>query len=458
MKAKIKKVQLPRLQWPAWLKIAIDKASKPLAAFYETHVGSELRRNTTLKKFIDPLHTAMSGIATHQFRSFLTILGVVIGVAAVISLMSVGRGTQAQILSSVQNLGANLLFISPGSTSSSGIRSAMGSATTLTADDATAIAKQVSYIEAVAPTQRANAQVIAGDSNMNSSITGVTPDYQQVLGLEIADGNFFSQNQYDSASKVAVLGYTAKDNLFGDSDAVGEQIRVGNGQFKVIGTLKEKGTSMLANTDTAIFIPLTTLRQTVNATRTSSGAYTVNQIIVSLTDRKYSAAAIADMTSLLETRHRITAGADDDFSITSQEDIVATITKASGSMTMLLGAIAAISLLVGGIGVMNIMLVSVIERTREIGIRKALGAHERDIWMQFLIEAGILTLTGGIIGVIIGWIVAVLIQVIGGTATVVSADIIILAISVSIAIGVFFGFYPAWQASRLNPIDALRSE
>jgi putative ABC transport system permease protein len=311
----------------------------------------------------------------------------------------------------------------------------MGSATTLTADDATAIAKQVSYIEAVAPTQRANTQVIAGDSNMNSSITGVTPDYQQVLGLEIADGNFFSQNQYDSASKVAVLGYTAKDNLFGDSDAVGEQIRVGNGQFKVIGTLKEKGTSMLANTDTAIFIPLTTLRQTVNATRTSSGAYTVNQIIVSLTDRKYSAAAIADMTSLLETRHRITAGADDDFSITSQEDIVATITKASGSMTMLLGAIAAISLLVGGIGVMNIMLVSVIERTREIGIRKALGAHERDIWMQFLIEAGI-----------------------GGTATVVSADIIILAISVSIAIGVFFGFYPAWQASRLNPIDALRSE
>ena len=458
MKLNGKKMRLTGVQWPTWLKAIGSKVSKSISAFYEDHIGSQLRRNTTVKIFLDPLHTAWSGIVTHKFRSFLTILGVVIGVAAVISLMSVGRGTQAKILSSVENLGANLLFISPGTTSSSGVRSAFGSATTLTADDATAIGKKVSNISAVAPTQRANAQVIAGDSNMNSSITGVTPDYQQALSLELTEGSFFSQNQYDSASKVAVLGSTTKDELFGDSDAAGEQIKIGSGMFKVIGVLKTKGSSMLVSTDDAVFIPLTTLRQTVNATRTTSGAYTVNQIIVALTDRKYSATTVSEMTSLLQTRHKISTGADNDFSITSQEDLVATITKASGSMTSLLAAIAAISLLVGGIGVMNIMLVSVIERTREIGIRKALGAHERDIWMQFLIEASILTLTGGIIGTIIGWIVAVLIEIIGDTATVVSADIIILAISVSIAIGVFFGFYPAWQASRLNPIDALRSE
>jgi putative ABC transport system permease protein len=215
---------------------------------------------------------------------------------------------------------------------------------------------------------------------------------------------------------------------------------------------------MMGASDDAIYIPLTTLRQTVSAQRTTSGAYTVSQIIVGMTDQEYSDAVKSDITYLLESMHRLSEGEEDDFSITSQEDLVATITEATSSMTLLLGAIAAISLLVGGIGVMNIMLVSVIERTREIGIRKALGAQERDIWMQFLIEAGILTLTGGIIGVIVGWLVAFLIEHVGNTTTLVSFDIILLAITVSIAIGVFFGFYPAWQASRLNPIEALRSE
>ena len=421
--------------------------------------GDSVKRNTALQKWLQPVYTAWVGVATHKLRSSLTILGVVIGVAAVISLMSVGRGTQARIVSNVENLGSNLLFVNPGSTTGAGgVRSSFGSATTLTMEDAELIAEQAPYVVAVAPTNRASLQVVAGASNLRSNITGVTPEYQQVLNLQVADGSFIQQYQYDAGMRVAVLGATAKTTLFGDGDAIGQQVRAGNIVVEIIGVLQSKGASMLGNTDDAIFIPLTTLRQTVTAQRTASGAYTVNQIIVSLTDMKYSAIASSEITYLLQTSHRIAEGADDDFTVTSQEDVIATITEATSGMTLLLGAIAAISLLVGGIGVMNIMLVSVIERTREIGIRKALGAQERDIWTQFLIEAGILTLTGGIIGVAIGWSVSAMIQRFGNTTTLVSADIIILAISVSIAIGVFFGFYPAWQASRLNPIDALRSE
>ncbi len=432
-----------------WLKLKIFGASNSDAA---------IKRNTVIQKWLQPLHTAWVGVATHKLRTFLTILGVVIGVAAVISLMSVGRGTQANIISSVESLGSNLLFISPGSTTSGGVRSAMGSATNLTLNDADVISEYGSYVTAVAPTNRTMLQVIAGSSNMRANITGVTPEYQQVLNLQMAEGDFFTEYQYQSAMRVAVLGTTARTTLFGDDEAVGQQLRLGNIVVEVIGVLQSKGASMLGNTDDAVLMPLTTLRQTVSAQRTSTGAYTVNQIIVSLNDKDYIQNATAEITSLLEYTHKISEGGDDDFSITSQEDIIATITEATSSMTILLGAIAAISLLVGGIGVMNIMLVSVIERTREIGIRKALGAQERDIWMQFLIEAAILTLSGGIIGVILGWGVSALIQSVGNTTTLVSADIIILAISVSIAIGVFFGFYPAWQASRLNPIDALRSE
>jgi len=432
-----------------WLKLKIFGSGDDSAL---------IKRNTTVQKWLQPLHTAWVGVATHKLRTFLTILGVVIGVAAVISLMSVGRGTQANIVSSVESLGSNLLFISPGSTSSGGVRGAMGSATTLTVKDAEVISEYGSYVTAVAPTNRAMLQVIAGSSNMRANITGVTTDYQQVLNLQMAEGDFFTEYQYQSGMRVAVLGATARTTLFGEDEAIGQQLRLGNIVVDVIGVLQSKGASMMGNTDDAVFIPLTTLRQTVSAQRTSTGEYTVNQIIVSLSDKDYIQNATAEITSLIQYTHNISEGEDNDFSITSQEDLIATITEATSSMTILLGAIAAISLLVGGIGVMNIMLVSVIERTREIGIRKALGAQERDIWTQFLIEAGILTLAGGIIGIIVGWVVSVLIQEVGNTTTLVSADIIILAISVSIAIGVFFGFYPAWQASRLNPIDALRSE
>jgi putative ABC transport system permease protein len=444
--------------WPAQVRGITFKLRNSVKIFNASNDEAVIGRNTAMQKWLQPVHTAWMGVATHKLRSFLTILGVVIGVAAVISLMSIGRGTQARIVSSVESLGSNLMYISPGTTTSSGVRSASGSATTLTLDDAKAIAEQVSNIVAVAPTTRAGLQVIAGSSNMRATITGVTPAYQEMLNLQTSDGDFITQDQYDGGMRVAVLGATANETLFPDGNAVGQQIRAGNIVVRVIGVLESQGRSMLGASDDAIYIPLTTLRQTVSAERTASGAYTVNQIIVSITDRKYSDVVKNDITTLLESMHRLSADAEDDFTITSQEDVIATITEATSSMTLLLGAIAAISLLVGGIGVMNIMLVSVIERTREIGIRKALGAQERDIWMQFLIEAGILTLTGGIIGVIVGWGVSFLIEHVGNTTTLVSFDIILLAITVSIAIGVFFGFYPAWQASRLNPIEALRSE
>lgn len=442
---------------PAQVRKIASKIVSSFKIFDASDAEAVIRRNTAIQKWLQPVHTAWIGVATHKLRSFLTILGVVIGVAAVISLMSVGRGTQSRIISSVESLGSNLMFISPGSTTSAGVRSASGSATTLTLNDAQEIEGQVPYVVAVAPTTQTNSQVIVGSSNMRATITGVTPVYQDVLNLQMSEGYFITEDQYNSGRRVAVLGATAKTTLFGDDDPIDQQIRVGSIVLQVIGVLQSKGRSMLGSTDDAIYIPLTTLRQ-LSVQRTASGEYTASQIIVSLTDREYSDVVKNEITSLLESRHRLSAGEEDDFTITSQEDLIATITEATSSMTMLLGAIAAISLLVGGIGVMNIMLVSVIERTREIGIRKALGAQERDIWMQFLIEAGILTLTGGIIGIIVGWGVSFLIEHVGNTTTLVSFDIILLAITVSVAIGVFFGFYPAWQASRLNPIEALRSE
>jgi putative ABC transport system permease protein len=415
---------------------------------------------TGVHKWLKVFYSAWVGISTHKLRSALTILGVVIGVAAVISLMSVGRGTQAKIVSNVESLGSNLLFVSPGTTTSGGVRSAFGSATTLSLDDATIITG-VNNVVAVAPVNRANVQIIVGSSNLRASLIGCTIDYQQVMNLQVDAGDFFSQNDYDSGARVCVLGSSAKSTLFTDidsADVIGQQLRAGNITVQVAGVLKSKGTSGMGASDDSIYVPLTTLRQAFTASRTSTGAFTVSQITVAVSDNKYFTQVKNDITALLQTQHRLSADQDNDFSITSQEDLIKTITAATSSMTMLLIAIAAISLVVGGIGVMNIMLVTVIERTREIGIRKALGARERNIWMQFVVEAAILTFSGGILGVIIGWVVAFLIQQLGNTTTVVSADIIILALSVSIGIGIFFGFYPAWQASKLNPIEALRSE
>ncbi len=410
-----------------------------------------------MKKWFASLSSAWIGVATHKLRSFLTILGVVIGVSAVIGLMSVGRGAEASIMSSIESLGSDLVFISPGAASQRGAMGAAGSAATLTFEDALAIREQVPYIASVAPSYSTALQVVVGGQNMRARVTGITPEYQQAYNLELADGAFISDYEYQRSTRVAVLGPNVKDTLFEDNDPLGQRIRLGTNIVRVIGVLESKGASMLS-TDDVILVPLTALQQMAAQPRTSRGERVVTTITLSVTEQGHASYVVDEITTVLRTRHRLGPGVDDDFRITSMEEIASMVSETMAIFTIVLGAIAGISLLVGGIGVMNIMLVSVIERTREIGIRKALGARERDIWGQFLIEAALLTFTGGIIGVALGWGGSFVVSKFTVLNTVVSPDIIILAVAISVGIGLFFGFYPAWHASRLNPIEALRAE
>ncbi len=410
-----------------------------------------------MRKWLDPITTAWGGIVTHKLRSSLTILGIVIGVGAVITLMSVGRGTTASILSTIENIGSDLITISPGSFTFGGVRG--GVSQTLTMEDAEAISEQVPNISAVAPSYSRNLQLVAGGENMNSPVTGTTPEYQDVNNLKVASGTFFSEQDYQRGSKVAVIGSNVAETLFGETSPVGQQIRMGNIIARVIGVLESRESMMMmGSSNDAIYIPLTAMQQAVAQPRTPQGERVVSSIALTVSDEEQADSVVEEITELLRTRHKLGPGADDDFRIISIEEISSSISEVTGILTLLLGAIAAISLLVGGIGVMNIMLVSVLERTREIGIRKALGARDRDIWGQFLIEAAFLSFAGGIIGVIAGWGISYIINSMGIMATLVTPDIVILAVSVSVGIGLFFGFYPAWNASRLNPIDALRSE
>jgi len=410
-----------------------------------------------MKRWLEPLSTAWEGVRTHKLRSSLTILGIVIGVAAVITLMSIGRGTSAEILSRIESLGSNLVLITPGAFSERGVMSAAGSAANLTLEDAAAISEQVPHVTAVAPSSSARSQLIAGGKNTNASVIGVTPEYQQVYNLKTTEGAFISPSNYQDAANVAVIGTTVKDDLFSGVDPIGQQIRMGNSVVSVMGVLESKGASMMGSTDDAVLVPLTTLQQTISQRLTSTGEHVVNSVAITVSDQKQSDDVVNEITSLLRSRHQLAAGAADDFTIRSMEELIGTVTEMSNTMTNLLGAIAGISLLVGGIGVMNIMLVSVVERTREIGIRKALGARERNIWSQFLTESAFLSLSGGLIGVAAGWIVSHIVSS-RGTPTLVSPDIIVLAVSVSIGIGLAFGFLPARRAANLNPIEALRYE
>jgi putative ABC transport system permease protein len=413
-----------------------------------------------VKKWHTFLSTVWLGLSTHRLRSFLTMLGIIIGVASVITLMSIGKGSTAQILSNIESMGANLITVSGGarfvSVGPGGARGAGGSQT-LSMEDAEAISQQVSYISAVAPVSSSNLQLVVGSENANSQVIGTTPEYVSVANLKLANGAFFSEQEYERGAKVAVLGSDVAETLFGSANPVGQKMRMGTIIVTVIGVLESKGTGF-NSPDDAVIIPLTALQQTVALTRTAQGEKVVSSIYLTVSDEGQADYVTEQITSLLRTRHRLAASDEDDFSISSMEEIASSLEETSATLTLLLGAIAAISLLVGGIGVMNIMLVSVLERTREIGIRKALGARERDIWIQFLLEATFLTFAGGIIGAIIGWGISMIINRMGTMATLVTPDIVILAVSVAVGIGLFFGFYPAWNASRLNPIEALRSE
>ncbi len=414
----------------------------------------------------ETFRVALSSLVSNKMRSALTMLGIIIGVGAVIALMSVGQGAQASITSQIQSMGTNLLFVSPGSTSSSGVRSAAGSAQTLTYQDAEAIAANVPQVAAVAPESSYFGQVIAGGSNVNTRITGVTPEYESVRDWQVSDGEFITQSQLDSASMVVLLGSNVASSLFPDGNAVGQTVSIGFAnntrmQFKVTGVLESKGSQAMGNQDDTILIPLTTMQRKVSVSRTSSGGLTVSTINVQVTssDKSVMNQAVQNIGDLLRQRHKVT---EDDFTIRSQEDMLSTATQVTGVLTALLGAIAGISLIVGGIGIMNIMLVSVTERTREIGIRKAIGAKRKDILTQFLVESVVVSVAGGIIGISIGVGLAILLSgvSVGGQKmqTEVSMSAILMAFGVSTAIGVFFGAYPANRAASLNPIEALRYE
>jgi putative ABC transport system permease protein len=410
-----------------------------------------------MKSILDPLFSAWTAVITHKLRSSLTILGVVIGVSCVIVLMSIGQGTQLTITKSLNSLGPNLVFVQPGTASQGGIRGASGSALSLTLEDAQAIAASVPNIVAVAPSNTSGGQVIAGNQNMFAQFTGVTPDYGEVNNIQVVGGDFINQDQYNNAAKIALIGPTISTTLFNGDDPLGKTIRIGNNIFVITGVLQSKGGSPITSTDSTILIPLSTFQEMV-ATLTVTGQHEIGIIAIQATSKDLSATVKNDVTALLRSRHQIASGADNDFTVTSLDEISNTINTALSSITILLAAIAGISLLVGGIGVMNIMLVSVLERRREIGIRKALGAKERDIWGQFVVDAALLTFAGGIIGVALGWGLSSLITATGLLTTVVSANNVVLAVGVSVGIGLFFGFLPAWQASRLDPIQALRSE
>ncbi|HEY91161.1 MAG TPA: FtsX-like permease family protein [Dehalococcoidia bacterium] len=406
--------------------------------------------------------TALTAINSNKMRSTLTVLGVIIGVSAVISLMSIGKGSQAAITSSIESLGTNLLFVYPGAAMQEGIKGAPGSATSLTLEDAEALADPylAPSVAAVAPQVQTFTQVIAGRQNSYNQILGVTPEYEYVRNFPVAEGVFINEVDVRNRSMVVVLGSNVAETLFGQMSPLGQYVKINRRQFKVIGVLESKGSTGWGSTDDAVLAPVTTVQYRLSSQRTAGGQQNVQSINIQAVSLEETDNAIEQITSILRERHRITG--EDDFTITSQQDTVEALRESTQVWVVFLGAIAGISLLVGGIGIMNIMLVSVTERTREIGIRKSVGAKRRDILMQFLVEAAFLSLTGGGIGVLVGWGISHFVSGmnLSGTViqTVMSVDIVVLAVSVSAAIGIVFGLYPAYRAARLNPIDALRYE
>ena len=410
---------------------------------------------------MESVRIAMRSLAANKLRSGLTMLGIIIGVAAVISLMSVGRGAQHAIDSQINSMGTNLLFVSPGAISNEGVRQAQGSAQTLTYEDALALAdpQNLPAVAAVAPQVQAFGQVVYMGNNINTQIVGVTPDYEPVRNYHVQNGEFINQANINARSLVALLGANVANTLFNGEDPVGQSVRINNIAFRVIGVLEAKGGSGFGNQDDQILVPITTAISRLQRSR-FGGGNVVSQVSAQVVDAKQMDAAIEQISEVLRQRHHIRY--EDDFTIRSQQDMLATANQITGVMTLFLGGVAGISLLVGGIGIMNIMLVSVTERTREIGIRKAIGATRRNVLWQFLTEATILSVLGGLIGIAVGAGIARLIASIPmGTVTlqpVVALDSILLATLFSLIVGLFFGIYPAFRAAQLNPIDALRYE
>jgi putative ABC transport system permease protein len=404
---------------------------------------------------------ALESLNGNKLRSMLTVLGIVIGVAAVIAMLSIGRGAEASITSRIESMGTNLIYVTPGSTSQSGVQSATGSAGTLTLDDADALA-DLQNVVAVSSSTSNFAQVVYQGQNTRTRLMGVTPGYETVSSLTLEDGEFISESDQNARSLVVVLGSTVAEDLFGSTaGVVGQKVRLNGQPYKVIGVLASKGGTGFFNQDDQVFIPLSTALYRLVGGARFRGSSVISQITVKAANAKSVDQVMNDVTSLMRERHGTVEGADD-FTVTSQEATLSAATQISDTLTIFLGGIAGISLAVGGIGIMNIMLTTVTERTHEIGLRKAVGAKRRDILLQFLVESMVLSLLGGIIGVALGWGVARMmgqIQFSGSTITpVVGLDSILLATFFSMAVGLFFGIYPATRAARLQPVEALRYE
>ncbi|MDD2685851.1 MAG: ABC transporter permease [Gallionella sp.] len=399
------------------------------------------------------LGEAWRAMGANRMRTFLTMLGMVIGVGAVVLMMSVGQGAQYSIKQTISAMGSNLFVLLSGSSSTGGVRSGSGGSYTLNVADAEAIA-ELPGVQAIAPIHPGSAQIVYGPNNWNTSIIGTTPGYLDARSWPVASGNTFTDSDVRSATRVALIGKTAAQNLFGDADPVGQTIRIRQSPFVILGLLSTKGQGMDGrDQDDTIIIPLTTAQRQVFGSQFPGS---VRMVMVQTTTQEIMPSVEKSMTELLRQRHRIREGLDDDFSLRNLTAVADSAAEATRVMSLLLGAIASVSLLVGGIGIMNIMLVSVTERTREIGIRMAIGARQRDILLQFLLEAIIISVIGCFIGLLLGIGGALLVELLTGTKVIIALSSVIVAFGVAATVGIFFGYYPARKAAQLDPIEALR--
>lgn len=397
---------------------------------------------------------AIRALFRNKMRAFLTMLGIIIGVASVIAMLAIGEGSKRSITEEMSSMGSNLIMIMPNFQQRGGVNLGASSSMALKYSDVTAIRNEAALITAASPTVNANGQVIYGNKNTQTSIYGVSEEYLDIRKLKIATGRIFNETETRSMAKVCLLGQTVVDNLFGEGvDPVGTTIRIKNLPFEVIGVLEDKGESgMGQDQDDMIIAPYTTVQRRLAAIDYINGIY------CSAVSEEKSAAAIEEVTEILRRTHKLKETEENDFRVMSQSELIESVSTVTNIMTYLLGAIAGISLLVGGIGIMNIMFVSVTERTREIGLRMSIGGRGKDILLQFLVESMLLSLTGGIFGIIFGYLIAEVAGTLMNSTTFITTQSVVLAFAVCFVIGVFFGWYPARKASNLNPIDALRYE
>jgi putative ABC transport system permease protein len=402
--------------------------------------------------FSESISIALAGLKANKLRAMLTMLGIIIGVGAVIAMVSIGMGVKDKVATSIAGLGSNLLVVTPGASNAGGSRQAAGSSITLNEKDALAITQEVAGINLVAPAVTRSYQVVFGNQNWTTSIQGTTPDIQGIRSYNIEEGSFFTNQDVETRARVAVLGKTVAENLFNGGTPIGQTIRINNAPFRVVGVLEAKGESAGGNQDDTVIIPLKTAQERL------MGITYIQNINVQATGTDVIYQVQDDITTLLRARHKLALATPDDFTVRNMVAIMAAADETTSMITSLLAVVAGLSLLVGGIGIMNIMLVSVTERTREIGIRKALGARYQNILLQFLIEAIVISVTGGVLGIVLGIGASYGISSIAGWKTVISSLAIVAAFAFSVFIGLFFGIYPARKAALLDPIEALRYE